>query len=192
MLTRSLARRGWPVLIVALLLLTGCETLVRESAQGPWVEIPPGSTLTVNRTISVPQDRARVFLRGGGVRGSGANLGPSCGIEIRTISRDGPYNIQPGTFTITRVQDYWTQVAHRAGPGALRLQLASSTDGGGTPLIQEGFHLWLSGSAEPNVMRVTCLGLSDDMWRARAPTLEQVRAALGSAITLELAARPMP
>jgi hypothetical protein len=68
----------------------------------------------------------------------------------------------------------------------VRLQLASSTDGGGNPLIQEGYHLWLSGLSDPNVMRLTCLGMLDDMWRARAPTLAEVRAALGTLATLEL------
>lgn len=176
----------------AVLLIAGCNTQVREMAAGPWVQIPPGSRLTLNRSISIPQDRARVFFRGGRLLSTGANVGPSCGLEVRTIPRDGPHTIQPGAFTITRVQGYWTQVAQRPAAGTVRFQLASATDGGGNPLVQEGYHLWLSGAADPNVMRLTCLGMLDDMWRARAPTLAEIRAALGDLATLELADSPSP
>lgn len=191
MMTAWAARYGWLVLVPAVL-LSACQTRVREAADGPWLEIPPGSRLILNRSISVPQDRARVFFRGGRVLSVGANVGPSCGIEVRTIPRDGPYTIAPGTFTITRVQDYWTQVARHPAAAIVRLQLASSTDGGGTPLIQEGYHLWLSGPSDSNVMRLTCLGMLDDMWRARAPTLAEVHAALGAIATLELSDSPRP
>jgi hypothetical protein len=36
-------------------------------------------------------------------------------------------------------------------------------------------------------MRLTCLGMLNDMWRARAITLEEIRAALGTVATLEIA-----
>ena len=55
---------------------------------------------------------------------------------------------------------------------------------GGNAMIQEGYHFWLSG-ADTNVMRLTCLGMLDDMWRARAITLAEIRGALGSVATLQ-------
>ena len=42
-------------------------------------------------------------------------------------------------------------------------------------MIQEGYHLYLAGGPDPNVMRLTCLGMLDDMWRSRAITLEEIR-----------------
>ena len=178
---------------LSLAVLAGCQTQVRESDQGPWIGVQPGGTLTLNRPIPVPQDRARVFFRGGRLQPTGANLGPSCGIEIRTISRSGPHVIPAGSFTITRVQPYWTQVAARGPAGAAggaRLWLASATDGGGTPLIQEGYHLWLADGLDAEVMRLTCLGMLDEMWRARPPTLDEIRVALGDLATLELPPSP--
>ncbi len=188
---------------LSLAVLAGCQTQVRESDRGPWIAVQPGGTLTLNRPIPIPQDRARVFFRDGDLQPSGANLGPSCGIEIRTIPRAGPHVIPAGSFTIARVQTLWTQVAHRdlgrdpgrnlvpdpgGYPDPVRLQLASATDGGGTPLIQEGYHLWLAGGPDSDVMRLTCLGMLDEMWRARPPTLEEIRGALGDLATLELPA----
>jgi hypothetical protein len=182
-------------LALALTLLLGCETQMRQSDQGPWIPVGPGGTLVLNGPVQVPQDRARVFFRNGRLQSTGANQGPSCGIEIRTIPRDGPHVIPAGSFTIARVQPYWTQVAaldpHR-DRSAVRLRLASAPDSGGTPLIQEGYHLWLSDGPDADVMRLTCLGMLDEMWRARPPTLDEIRAALGDLATLELPPTPGP
>jgi hypothetical protein len=181
-------------LAIALLgaFLSGCAPqVVREDAGGAWTEIPPGSTFTLKRPVQVPQDRARVFFRGGRVLSSGANMGPSCGLEVRAISRDGPQTVAAQTFRITRVERYWTQVAGLRMPtsGQVRFQLASGQDGGGTPMIQEGYHFWFAADGDPNVMRLTCLGMLDDMWRSRPITLQEIRAALGDMATLEIAGR---
>jgi len=170
-------------------MLSGCETRIRQTDPGPWIAIGPGGSLTLNRPIPVPQDRARVFFRDGRLQPMGASQGPSCGIEIRTISRDGPHVIPAGAFTVTRIQPYWTEVAAltpRRDPLEVRLRLASAPDGGGTPLIQEGYHLWLGGGPDPEVMRLTCLGLLQEMWQAQPPTLDEIRTALGELATLEL------
>lgn len=184
--SRSLLSILW---VGALAFLVGCQGVsVRESAGGRWEPLPAGSTLTLNRPVDVPQDRARVFLRSGRLSAQGASLGPSCGLEIRTISRDGPYTIAPGVYSITRVQSVWTQVARRERPDKVRFQLASAPDGGGTPMIQEGYHLWLADGPDTNLMRLTCLGMLDDMPESKPPTLEEIRAALGRVATLGLGA----
>lgn len=185
----------FPAAILILPLLIGCQTRMREADPGPWIPVQPGGTLTLSQPVPVPQDRARVFFRGGRLQPTGANSGPSCGLEIRTLPRTGPHLISAGVYTVTRVEPYWTQVAAvdpGPGPGIPRLRFASATDGGGTPLIQEGYHLWLGGGPDPDVMRLTCLGMLDDMWRARPPTLVEIRAALGDLATLDLGSRPAP
>lgn len=102
------------------------------------------------------------------------------------MSPDGPQTIQPQTFRITRVANDWTEVARLQRPVHFQLAQSNGGNGGGTPMIQEGYHLWLSG-ADTNVMRLTCLGMLDDMWRARAITLAEIRAALGNVATLDIA-----
>jgi hypothetical protein len=188
MTTASLAKTLVPAALLIGALLVGCRPVeVREDAAGHWTVIPPGSTLTLNRPVQIPQDRARIFFKGGQVRPAGANLGPSCGLEVRTLSRDGPQTVPAGTYRIARVQNYWTQVAWREPPGTVRLRLASATSDGGSPMIQEGYHLYLTDGPDANVMRLTCLGMLDDMWKARAITLAEIRASLGAVATLELA-----
>lgn len=192
-MTTQAPRRRFPFGALLLgALLAGCRPVeVREDAAGAWTVLPPGSTLTLHRPLQVPQDRARIFFKGGRVGTSGANLGPSCGLEIREMSRDGPRTVAAGTYRILRVENYWTQVARQEPPGTIRLRLASSTDGG-SPLIQEGYHFYLGNGPDPNAMRLTCLGMLDDMWRSRSITLAQIRAALGTAATLDLPPAPAP
>lgn len=193
MTTDSLARTRRLAQILMCAMLAGCQPVqVREDAAGTWTPIPPGSTLTLNQPVQVPQDRARVFFKGGRVGSSGANLGPSCGLEVRALSRDGPQTVESGTYRIDRVENYWTQVAWNEPPGTVRLRLATAESGGGSPMIQEGYHFYLSGGPDPNVMRLTCLGMLDDMWRSRAITLAEIRKSLGAVATLELAGPGSP
>lgn len=169
-------------------LLTGCRTVqIEESTGGPWTPIPPGSTLTLNHPVQVPQDQARVFFRDGQVSPAGANQGPGCGLEVRILSHNGPQTITPQTFRVSRVQIYWAEVAHLVRPGAVHLQLAEVGGGGGGPMIQEGYHLWLVGK-DTNVMRLTCLGMLDAMWKSRPITLDEIRRALGAVATLQVVA----
>ena len=93
-LARAAARLS---LALALALLLGCETQMRQSDRGPWIPVGPGGTLVLSQPVKVPQDRARVFFRNGRLQSTGANQGPSCGIEIRTIPRDGPPEVARGT-----------------------------------------------------------------------------------------------
>ncbi len=182
---RAGARIFGAALIVILML--GCQPVeVREDTAGAWNAIPPGSALTLNRPVQIPQDRARIFFIGGQIRPAGANLGPSCGLEVRALSRDGPQTVPAGTYRIAQVENYWTQVAWQDPPGTVRLRLAATTDGG-SPMIQEGYHLYLTGGPDPNVMRLTCLGMLNDMWKSKAITLAEIRAALGTVATLDLA-----
>jgi hypothetical protein len=190
-LPRPLRAAAWLALVSTLaLLLAGCAPQLREYETGPWVEIAPGGTLTLHRDVPVRRDRARVFLRGGRLSPIGASLGPSCGLEVRTIDRDGTQQIPAGTWRITRIQNYWAEVAEVPERSRVRLRLADAPDGGGNPMVQEGYHFWLEGGPSDNLMRMTCLGMLDDLAEAVPPTLVEIDSALGRIATLELAGVP--
>jgi hypothetical protein len=55
-------------------------------------------------------------------------------------------------------------------------------------MIYEGYHLWLDSPSQPNVMRLTCRGVIDEPWKARRPSIAEIRASLGTLATLKLAA----
>ncbi|EGV16505.1 hypothetical protein [Thiocapsa marina] len=176
-------------------LLGGCETLVRQSADSGWVGIPPGSALTLNRPVQVQPGRARVFLVD---RGSAASResGTSCVLEVRRIDAEAIQTIPAGTVEITRVQDYIALVSSRVPTPTLdrgvRFQLAGHGDSGGSQMIRPGYHFWLDDSQDPNLMRMTCLGRLDDPAYTRAPTLAEIQAVLGDVATLEVALPAVP
>jgi hypothetical protein len=179
--------------LAAIALLSGCQTLIQQTENGNWIEIVPGSTLRLNQPVSVQQDRARVFFVNGRARNNGANYRPSCALEVRRISRDGPQRIPAGQIRITRIQNYWTQVVDNRRPDAPEFRFAGlGGDGGdgGDPLIQTGFHLWLDDSADSNLMRLTCLGILALPYEAYPPTLEDIGSALGELATLEVRSAP--
>jgi hypothetical protein len=146
----------------------------------------------VLRPLPVAAGHTRVWLRGDGTSSGSASGRPICGLEIRELDRERVRNIEPGDFRVTRVQNYWTQVVRAAPPRRVLFRLAAVDGGGdgGTPLIYEGYHLWLDNPAQPGVMRMTCIGVLADMWEARPPTVADIRASLGSLATLELASSP--
>jgi hypothetical protein len=175
---------------VFVVLIGGCQTLVRESAQSGWVEVPTGSTLTLNQPVSIPPGRARAFLVDRGARNAGGG-GTSCVLEVRRIDDEGTQIIPAGEIPITRVQDYVALVSARTPTpglsGGARFQLAGHGDSGGSQMIRPGYHFWLADSRDPNLMRMTCLGRLDDPAYTRAPTLAEIRAVLGDLATLEVA-----
>jgi hypothetical protein len=172
------------------LLIGGCQTLVRESAETGWIEIPAGSTLTLIRPVTIPPGQARVFLSDRGARGAGGG-GTSCVLEVRRIDDEGTQSIPAGEVSIIRVQNYVALVSARVptpltGEG-VRFQLAGHGDSGGSQMVRPGYHFWLDDSHDPNLMRMTCLGRLDDPAYTRAPTLAEIRAVLGDVATLKVA-----
>jgi hypothetical protein len=188
-------------------MLTGCATLIptliKDVDQGDWIGIEPGSTLTLHQPMQVAPSRTRVFFVNGRARNAGANYQTACALEVRRIDRDRPQTIPAGRYRINRVQNYWTQVVDARGPsptpisadGTVRFRLAEYSGDDGQPMIQSGFHFWLDDSADPNLMRLTCLGVLAEPAEAYPPTLQEIAGALGPLATLEVvgarSARPV-
>lgn len=184
---RSLRARALAPACVVLALVAGCQTFIKTGADGRWVGIAPGGSLTLHRPVTMPQGRTRVFFVNGRVRRGSATYGTSCALEVRRIDRDGPRTIAPDRFGVTRVQPYWTEFAAATHAAAPRLRLAGQDggDGGdGNAMIRTGYRFDLEGE-NPDVRRLTCLGPLDDPAFAYPPTLEEIDAALGSIATLD-------
>ena len=177
-------------LLGVLALLAGCETLIQETPRGRWIEIAPGSTLRLHQPIRIPEGRARVWLVNGRLSRNSANYRTSCALEVRRLARDGPQTMPAGAIRITRIQNYWTEVAAAMPPvsGDIGLRLASYGDSGdsGYSMIRTGYHFWLDDSVNPNLRRLTCLGVLADPPEADPPSLAEIDAALGGLATIEV------
>ena len=159
MTSRSLIR--YTTIGLTVLLLGTCQTLVRESVPGEWVEIPPGSALRLNQPIQIPPGRTRAFF----TSGRASAIDASCTIEVRRLDPDERQTVQAGRYGITRVQDDVALVSSVERPSGadsqVRFQLAGHGDSGGSPMVRFGDHFWLDARQVPNLMRLTCLGRHD-------------------------------
>ena len=167
------------ITLLTLLFLLGCAQsgLTPRDPASPYYAPPAGSKIELKRPITVPAGATRVFLqRGELVQGMHFDRYlPSCNFEVRELSEQ-PQTIEPETFLVVRVQREEAEVVTRPGPP---VQVASNSDDGGLPMVTESIHLWLGSSQQPGLMRLTCRGAFDDVWRAYPPSIDEIRTALG-------------
>ncbi|MGD8483926.1 MAG: hypothetical protein PVF81_03600 [Thioalkalispiraceae bacterium] len=123
-----------------------------------YVEIKPGSTLTLNSELTIPANLARVYLQGAQVvPEKGVNrYYPNCSLEVRTL-KNTPQKISADTFTIVRVKSD-EEVASRKLHYASRF--FSSDDG---PISHENWvtHFYLHSARQPDVYRLSCAHWED-------------------------------
>ena len=97
---------------------------------------------------------------------------------------DHPRRIEPGSFRITRVQRLTEEIVRRVVPEEGLIKVGIEPGGGVAPDIMHGLHLYLESEADPGVMRLTCRGALEMPWKARPPSLVEIREALGPIISL--------
>jgi hypothetical protein len=170
--------------------IVGCATQVSKDPASPYSRVPVDSILTIHHKIEVPPGRSRVFFQNGRVAMAFNRYAPNCNIEVSKIDHQNRQYVEPGQYRVYRVQMSTEQIV-RGRPlrlAALGLTLADlGSDGGeGTPMIYEGYHLWLE-SADPHVRRVSCRGALADPPVALPPSIEEIRQSLGDIMTLSLA-----
>lgn len=171
------------ILIIALaatLFLVGCQrsSTVRDAEINRWVLLD-GAQLHVRQPLPVAAERARVFIQDGAVRGGFNNYKTHCAFEIESIDHDGVM-IEPDTFQIVRVQHSLVRVV-QAQPriyASLRFAFVG-LGGGGSSSYHEGYHFWVYSERQPEVMRMSCYGVYAQPYELEAPTLAEIRDALG-------------
>lgn len=173
----------------ALLALAGCAG---NGASGLNDKVPVGSVIRLHERIEIPRDQTRIWLKGDMLGLGAGTFNPVCGLEVRDPSVEDQY-VEPGDFRVRKVEDLWTEIVYRSPipGGTLRFRRANTAgvDDDAT-LIYEGYHLWLESSDQPQVMRLTCVGIFEDRPDTRPPSTDEIRASLGRYATLEIPGRP--
>ncbi|WP_177418645.1 hypothetical protein [endosymbiont of Lamellibrachia barhami] len=167
--------------IIALSLLAGCAGFDRVSGgESDVYAMPPvGTTIVLKASLFVPAGQTRVYLQGGAVV-SKAKMDrylPNCNFEIRTLSEDAQ-EIRPESFIVSRLQREMAQVVMLDAPLLVAGLNLAGLDGG-VPMVFRGVHLWISSDIQPEVMRLTCRGVLEDMIWARPPSIQEMRTAMG-------------
>ncbi len=169
------------------MLLTACsqQYMVKNDLDYAYNLPPVGSTLLVKKPIEVPGGATRIFLQRGELfrKADFDRYHPSCSLELRKLAEVARV-IQPGSFTISKVQRLMQEVVRREAPapGLMRVDYE-----GGKPMVVHGYHLWLGSAEQPDVMRMTCRGYFDDLNRAEPPSLNDVFESMGDYAELILA-----
>lgn len=162
----------------------GCAVQTADESS-PDYRLPAGTELVLRETLVVPAGSARVFLQRGAVVAK-ARLdyyNPHCNFELREVS-DGTARIEPDVFFITRVTVGFEEVVGRELPHYAGVGLPTFDDM--RPFITRYVRHDLNSAVQPQVMRMTCHGGFDDSWWAELPTLNEIRAALGTFATVQL------
>ena len=178
------------VLIVSVVLLSGCQGLWQGYEDLPEYRLPVGSTLVLLEDVSIPANSASIYLQGGRILPfGGVDLyHPHCKFELRTL-RPAPQRVDADTFVIVKVRresDYArdTRVQWLAGGGVMFMS------DGPSPQMYATL-IFLRSEAQPDVFRLTC-GHWEDPVDAEHLTIGQICQALGDVFTLKLIDETVP
>lgn len=181
--------------LVTGLLLSACQTMAYEGNENsPFYLVPPGSTLTLTRHLTVPANEVAVFLQGGEVAASGRinQYYPHCKFELRR-RLDTAQSVQPDSFEIIKVVQ---EIGHSVALDGLQLAGVSvgigvhmgMKNGDGASLQAYSTRLSLRSARQPEVLRLSC-GQSALPHEGQHVSISEMRKALGSVFTLEVAAK---
>ncbi len=173
------------------LVLAGCGNLARiEPDPDNRFYLPPvGTTIEINRELTVPGRWARVFLQRGKpvAYGEVDRYHPSCDFELSTVDPK-PRTIKPDVLTVIDVQPGTQEiVGYRSVHYASRWLMAYSGAGsGGQYMIMHTVRMRLESEEQPGMNILTCRGALDDPPNAREPSVNEMRMALGDKATIVL------
>lgn len=170
------------LVLAVILVLAACDHSAVKDETSEFYAIPVGSTLELNRDITIPPDQVSVLLQDGAVQQK-ANINfyrPNCKFELYPISENARL-VRPDRFLITKVFDEneFTGL-HRSYYASQRMV---STDAPETITYATVMHL--HSDMQPDVYRMTC-----KHWESvvdnRYLTISEMRKAMGDIFTLKI------
>lgn len=144
------------LLILMSVVLVGCQSMTTDDPASIWFRMPSGTELVLNRTLTIPAQRAHIMLQHGTVSNAASEFDVACRFEVKDL---GPRIIQPDTFIITGYsgQEEWENYPHTKRYYKI-IRLQSNHQRGIMPMICEYY---------------------DYPIRGRPVTLSQIQEALG-------------
>lgn len=172
---------------LAALSVTACALLeVEPDTASPFYAVPEGSVIEIHQPLTIPAASTRVWLQRGRV-GVGQDWWyPACNLEVNTLDRERAQTVAPGRFDVVRVQRLEYAQVQTTLAAAMSVAFRADYNGSSVTWIWQGYHLWLSSTAQPDVRQLTCVGAYSRPFEARPPSIDQIREALGTVATLHL------
>jgi hypothetical protein len=178
--------------LLAVLLLTGCQSVSLQYTQSPHKVPPVGTTLQLHEELIIPAGEASVMIQDGVIQPSSWRLNqyrPHCEFELNSVSKTARH-VPPQTFTVTRaLRDYENVMRDRpvqlAAQGHTGGMLGASADNNGQPFEINMLIMYLRAETDIDVLRMTCQAWIDAATDEEI-TIADVRTALGEMFTLKL------
>lgn len=169
------------MLILLLIVTGGCQTPRVAPSDSPNYRLPTHSTVTLNRAVTIPGGRVKVFFQDGQLVHSPDQYEPFCRFDVWEL-KETPRTVNPGIFDVKRVRREWGLFVI-SGMGSRPLAYV------GLPWISPfgdipspevfGTILELYSPDQPDVYQLTCGHLQEPVLGARHLTLNEMRQALG-------------
>ncbi len=168
-------------LVLAALSLTACANLAPKDEKSPFYAVPAGSRIVLHHDLQIPPDRARVYLQNGKVVKGPSPFSPYCQFEVNDVLPAGQ-TLKADEFMVRKTQMAEEFIASRSP----FIMAASGGGNSGSRDLLLAWHLWLESPRQPNVRRMICGGKIDTPYRARRPSINEIRAQLGDIATLNI------
>lgn len=175
-------------LAASLALLGACQTYA-PSEDSPYYAMPVGSRLVLNRALTIPPDRASVYIQRGQIVAFTTldDYDPHCRFELSSV-RPRPQTVEPDEFVVHKVRQEIIVSRAFTRPGLL-LALGGGDDDDGPDSKLYSRILELRSAKQPEVLRIACM-----RWHrlafSRHLTIREIRDTLSELFTLQLAVSP--
>ena len=149
----------------ALLSITSCQSMHSTDPDSMFFGIPENSTLSLNKTLTIPQSDTHAVVQGGKeITDKDRNdYAINCRLDVREF---GPRTIEPETFNITRTEDGQNWISQ---PSILRFYT----------------EVYLTSNKGTDIIKMVCQEYGDQT--DRNFTVAEMQAALGDFFTFNYA-----
>lgn len=169
-------------LLIVIMFLAACSSPVTKNPDSYLYSVPVGSSLRLNKTITIPANLARRFFQDGKVvNESDINIYyPHCSLLMNNLV-EYERSLPPTEFTIIRVLDD-EEYARRYVLYASNVVSGDSL-GDGPSIVGYVTYYYLQSSSAPNVRSLECIQW-DDPVNVEYLSINEIKQALGKYFTL--------
>lgn len=188
------------ILVIVTAITQGCAS-GPYPVTSPYYQIPPGSQLVLHQALTIPANRARVYLQYGRVvsEKDKDRYQPNCWFLSWKLM-ETHQNIEPDTFVVVRsakAEDYVKTVSNiklasrsirvESGSGAsIGISSGTGVFGGDAPMATVfTTQLFIQSDKQPDIQMLECSHW-DDPSSGEHLTVQQIQDALGSFATLQI------
>lgn len=171
------------ILILAII-LSGCESMAKLAALPSPYSLPSGSTLSINRDLTIEPNSVSVWLQLGKlVNRKEVDLDqPNCHFEMYTL-KSVAQTIYKDDVTITR---FVNRNEYVSNGNVMYASLADADDGGGPMAEIFRTEIYLKSTKQPDLYRLSCEEWNN-LFNGTYLTVDQIQQALGDIATFQLA-----